>query len=274
MATDDPNTDDETDERGRSDAERAGPDAERPSPGTYANAGREEQPEPATRRQAWDAQNDAPGDPDALRARTDRRPERRYGMGGYETGGRESDRPSQQPPQSSRRYGSKQSRDVQNNQVDSGKKQQSSQGEPVDVRGGESPRREKRRRTDEDRRVEETPPKRTQPLRGPTEPESSDRGRDGEPGSPRRRESELRGETERRPETERRSESDRGRRAESEQAEVPKYGGPRDRPRGRNRGQSVERQRRQREYERQFDRQRARQRDFQRDKSGGKYRRR
>ncbi|WP_135826917.1 hypothetical protein [Halorussus ruber] len=230
MATDDRDTD-ESDEQ-------AGPDE---TPTTYANAGREEGDR--TRQQAWDARNDAPGEPDALRARDRQQSDQRYG--------------TNQPSQPSRRYGS------QAPQGGTG----GGRGRANAPRGGEE-----QGRTEPSNRTEPTPPKRTQPLREPSEPEPSERK------SSERREGEHR--AERRAESERREESEREERLPEDEAEsqsdVPKYGGPRDRTRGR-RGQSdqsVERQRERREYERRFDKQRARQRDFQRDKSGGKYRRR
>jgi hypothetical protein len=98
-----------------------------------------------------------------------------------------------------------------------------------------------RRQADEpsvEKRADATPPKRTQPLREPSEPRDAaeqSRGGSGDAGE--------------RP---------------------PRYGGPHDEEAP---SRPTDRERELREHERRMDRERDRQRDFQRDKSGNRYRR-
>lgn len=110
-------------------------------------------------------------------------------------------------------------------------------------------------------RSEERPPKRTQPLEGPSERPRSERESTGaiEPDVT----------VEASPGEERAEDREGG---STERSGPPKYGGPRDRRRRRPSG--PERERTQREYERQMDRQFDRQRDFRVGKGGKKSRRR
>jgi hypothetical protein len=231
MATDDPETDDENEERTGPDA-RHSPEV----PGTYANAGRERGTK--TRQQAWDA----PRTPDD----TARTPDDTVPENAAPTDRRQSERPQEKRRQSERSSGNEGETSRPSRRY--GSRPPSGGGD----RSGDSVWVEEQGRT------EQTPPKRTQPLREPTPSEESNR--ESETGRDRGPEV-----TDREPESGTES---------AERSDVPKYGGPRGSARERSRSRSVERQRTQREYERRFDSAQARQRDFQRDKSGGKYRRR
>ncbi|WP_132058063.1 hypothetical protein [Halorussus amylolyticus] len=208
MATDD--SDDETREDRTAPSDPDTP--ERPTDWTYRNGGRDDGTRRGTRGET--AQQSM--------ARLSERPSfgRRYGSNDYAGG-----------QQAGRRYGSKPPTRTAETRTSANRPSERPPGQPKRS-GGRDP-------SVEERTADSSPPKRTQPMREPSEPRDE-------------------------PETSDESET-------SDDQQPPLYGGTFEGSSSRRR--ASERERAQREYERRTDRQWDRQRDLQRDKSGQGFRR-